>query len=377
LQGWIASVLSWRPVVFIGLISYSLYLWHWPVICFTSYWAVAEFSALEKWGLILASVGLAVTSWRWVETPFRNKEVFTSRRYVACMALLVSAAVGFVGWLGYQSDGFPRRVNLQVLAVLEDLKRDKAERQKLAHLAPNRTDYSQVSLKSLPRIGLQEAAPLTFAVFGDSHAQVAMPLFDELAKKHLKSGVAITHQGTPPLLGWNIIQKGGAADPAGLWNAAFEFTREEKIQDVFLLGHWSSYDQAEISLKVVETIEKFSNAGINVWILLGAPTYDQNVARMYVRDMFFGDFTPESEFVANEKYKNSISGAFSLAKEKFSMRTIDALPVFVHSCNGNYRIANKGYLYYFDSNHLTLEGNRFAYSNKIEIIMSNKFQSLQ
>jgi len=124
---------------------------------------------------------------------------------------------------------------------------------------------------------------------GDSHPQVAMPMFDELAKKYHKSGVAIAHQATPPLVGWNITQRGGASDPAGLWNAAFEFIREEKIQDVFLLGYWSGYEQEALKRRAVETIEKFSNAGIKIWILKGAPTYYQNVARMYLREIFFGD----------------------------------------------------------------------------------------
>jgi peptidoglycan/LPS O-acetylase OafA/YrhL len=232
-QSRFASALSWPPMVFIGLISYSLYLWHWPVICFSSYWAVSEFTAMEKWGLILASVVLAVASWKWIETPFRKKQCFTTRSHVMGLALFVSLVSGFVGWLGYQSGGFPERVNSQVLAVLEDLEKDQAERQKLSYLAPNITDYSQANLRSLPRIGQQDGTPLSFVVLGDSHAQVAMPLFDELAKKHQKSGVAITHQGTPPLLGWNITQRGGASDPSGLWNAAFEFIQAEKIEDVF------------------------------------------------------------------------------------------------------------------------------------------------
>ena len=373
-RGWTATGLSWAPIVFIGLISYSLYLWHWPVICFSSYWAVSEFTAMEKWGLILASVVLAVASWRWIETPFRKKQCFTIRSHVMGLALFVSLVSGFAGWLGYKSGGFPERVNSQVLAVLEDLKKDQAERQKLSYLAPNITDYSQANLRSLPRIGQQDATPLSFAVMGDSHAQVAMPLFDELAKKHQKSGVAITHQGTPPLLGWQITQKGGAADPAGLWNAAFEFIQAEKIQDVFLLGYWSSYDQGEIDRKAVETIEKFSNAGINVWILMGAPAYQQNVARMFLRNIFLRNINSQTESVVHHNQKPLGSGLLGVVQKTFPDRIIDASAGFLDQEIGKNRLTINNYLLYFDSNHLTIEGNKAAYSDKIAAIFARGSQ---
>ena len=346
-RGWTATGLSWKPIVFIGLISYSLYLWHWPVICFSSYWAVAEFTAMEKWGLVLASVVLAVASWRWIETPFRKKQCFTIRSHVMGLALFVSLISGFAGWLGYQAEGFPVRVNSQVLAVLEDLEKDQDERKKLSYLAPNITDYSQAHLRNLPRIGQQNATPFSFAVLGDSHAQVAMPLFDELAKKHQKSGVAITHQGTPPLLGWNLTQREGASNPAGLWNAAFEFIQAEKIQDVFLLGYWSSYDQGEIDRKAVETIEKFSNAGINVWVLMGAPAYQQNVARMYLRNIFLRNINSQTESLVHHNQKPRDTCLLGVVQKTFPDRIIDASAGFLDQEIGKNRLTINNYLLYF------------------------------
>ena len=368
-RGWTATTLSWPPIVFIGLISYSLYLWHWPVICFSLYWAVSEFTAMEKCGLVLASVVLAVASWKWIETPFRKKQCFTIRSHVMGLALFVSLISGFAGWLGYKSGGFPERVNSQVLAVLEDLEKDQAERQKLSYLAPNITDYSQANLRNLSRIGQQDGTPLSFAVLGDSHAQVAMPLFDELAKKHQKSGVAITHQGTPPLLGWKITQRGGASDPSGLWNAAFEFIQAEKIQDVFLLGYWSSYDQEEIDRKAVETIEKFLSTGINVWILKGAPTYHQNVARMYLRNLFFRSMNSQTESVVHPNHKPQGSGLLGVVQKTFPDRIIDASDGFLDQTSGEYRVAANDRLFYFDNNHLTNNGINILYYNKIKKIM--------
>ena len=73
------KLLAARPLVFIGLISYSLYLWHWPVLLFSKYWALDPIPPTQRMLLLLASFVLAWLSWRFVETPFRKRLVLTSR----------------------------------------------------------------------------------------------------------------------------------------------------------------------------------------------------------------------------------------------------------------------------------------------------------
>lgn len=67
-----ARILSARPLVFTGLISYSLYLWHWPLLVFARHFAIRELTAAERLGVLLASVVLAMASWRYIERPFRG-----------------------------------------------------------------------------------------------------------------------------------------------------------------------------------------------------------------------------------------------------------------------------------------------------------------
>jgi len=69
---WVARLLGTRIMVGIGLISYSWYLWHWPVFVYANYAAVDGLSALELAGLMLLSLVLGYLSWRFVETPFRE-----------------------------------------------------------------------------------------------------------------------------------------------------------------------------------------------------------------------------------------------------------------------------------------------------------------
>lgn len=68
----IGRLLSLRPVVFIGQISYSLYLWHWPVIVFSEIWLFLSATMSVKIAQVLLSLVLATLSWRYIEIPFRT-----------------------------------------------------------------------------------------------------------------------------------------------------------------------------------------------------------------------------------------------------------------------------------------------------------------
>ncbi len=88
---------SWftlKPVIFIGLVSYSLYLWHWPVIVIGQTLAENQGSVLVSACLFLTSLILAVVSWRYVEKPLRAKRSKQVALATLCVAI-VSAAVFF------------------------------------------------------------------------------------------------------------------------------------------------------------------------------------------------------------------------------------------------------------------------------------------
>ena len=101
------AVLSSKPLVGTGLVSYSLYLWHQPLFAFTRHALPEKPPALVMLGLIALSAVLAFLTWRYVETPFRLKSRIARRQ-----VWIASAAGAFVlvalGLLGYLSNGFPR-----------------------------------------------------------------------------------------------------------------------------------------------------------------------------------------------------------------------------------------------------------------------------
>lgn len=173
----VGQALSWRPIVGIGLISYSAYLWHHPLFAFARLRSLNEPSLGLMLALALVAMVLAYLSWRYVERPFRQKGVFSQRTIFA--AALASIAGFGVFAVGAEQSG---------LAV----KRFTTEQ--LALIAPSLSKVENCDwLQPVDGFDLIKFCPMGKADFGapvllwgDSHAQA---LFDEMGKALEAKGI--------------------------------------------------------------------------------------------------------------------------------------------------------------------------------------------
>ncbi len=102
----VGRLLASRPLVGLGLISYSLYLWHQPLLAFLRIRrGESELDALAITAFLLLSLALAAASYRWVERPFRSRSRF-SRSTIFALSLVGIAGFGALGLAGHRSDGF-------------------------------------------------------------------------------------------------------------------------------------------------------------------------------------------------------------------------------------------------------------------------------
>lgn len=101
-------LLGTRFLVFVGLISYSAYLWHQPIFSFARHRSLEELSVSSMIFLACLSIVLGYFSWRYVEIPFRNKDTF-DRKYILCGAIIGSIVFILTGLTGYYSKGFMMR----------------------------------------------------------------------------------------------------------------------------------------------------------------------------------------------------------------------------------------------------------------------------
>lgn len=180
----LVRLLSWRPVLWVGGISYSLYLWHWPVYVLMR-WTVGLEGPETRTAAVLLSLVLATLSWRFVETPLRQWRWLgkTPRRAVVAGGV---ACVLLGAWLSMlitqqqpqlsistvvrnASDWYPHGADTDALAPGCKI---HARQQGLEHgyfLAYEREGCAEAAA------GASAGAPRVF-VIGDSHAMGYVPL---------------------------------------------------------------------------------------------------------------------------------------------------------------------------------------------------------
>jgi peptidoglycan/LPS O-acetylase OafA/YrhL len=189
-------LLSLRPLVGIGLISYSLYLWHQPILAFVN------MRSLDAPGtpFILLAIAIAFflawATWRWVERPFRVSATDNGKKLPIALPMAVMALVICgTGALAISMDGLPSRMNRAVLKLtsynVENLV--KATERCFASMD------GDMDLSKFCRLGKRNGAP-TIALIGDSHALALTPVLDrELTAKGM-TAIAMFRGGCPPLL---------------------------------------------------------------------------------------------------------------------------------------------------------------------------------
>jgi peptidoglycan/LPS O-acetylase OafA/YrhL len=231
----IAAPLRWGPVAGIGLISYSLYLWHWPVLVFGRVVAQHPLSAVE--GLVLSAlcVPLAWASWRYVEQPCRRLPVAPAWRAagLALAPLLVLFAVGAWSFFGH---GLPWRMTpgaSRALAAAE------------ADVNPWRAHCLVQGFGVSPRDCRSGAAdmPVKVIVWGDSHADALTPGVFAWARDHGLAVRQITQGGCPPLVGVQVVRRGGT--PCAGRGALDAIAHTDELKLIVLAARWPLYMDAE------------------------------------------------------------------------------------------------------------------------------------
>ena len=172
------QLLSMRPLVFTGKISYSLYLWHVPILVLAQYYAIRRLSVSELTAVWCVIYAVAVISWLLIENPIRRKVVFSSARAFVLAALAGSISVSAVGAYFWFGNGLPWRFSrdIQVLTQPDHLPREAEQCMSLP--------LTRVAAGELCRIGSEHTGARKVVLWGDSHALVLLPAFEWLAQSN-------------------------------------------------------------------------------------------------------------------------------------------------------------------------------------------------
>jgi hypothetical protein len=173
----VTALLTSRPFVGIGLVSYSLYLWHQPLFAFARLSAIDRPGTAAYLGLMALAGGLAWLSWRFVEQPLRDRTVL-SRRGVWASSVAGLAAIAAAGAVGVAGGGFPARMpEVEGLRALAEGYRTKA---------------GDLCTRDNCRVG-DPAAPPSIVLVGDSHAGVLARSLEKALEGSGKSALVLAN----------------------------------------------------------------------------------------------------------------------------------------------------------------------------------------
>lgn len=174
-----------KLLVGIGLISYSLYLIHWPLIIFYKYYLdIKSLDLFAQSFLFAAAIVIAYCMYRYIEQPFRNQHVKSNKKFFTSVFAIVTIMCTFA-FNVYAKGGWPWRTGSQEFAE---------------------SSYGGEGYEWQQVVGDANATP-AITIYGDSHAKQYIAAFDQLGKKTYQSFDFLVH---PACLSWpdmtNIYQ---------------------------------------------------------------------------------------------------------------------------------------------------------------------------
>lgn len=230
----VSKILSVKPIAFVGLISYSLYLWHWPVWVFAGFVLARTPTPMEAVGLAALTFVLSVLSWKFIEQPFRQKNAVAQRPLFA-MAGAAMAAVCLFAVVGMASKGLPQRFDAKTLQIASVEAPRDAIKDRCFGIAPK-----DVSVHRLCGLGAEKQAA-SFILWGDSHAEAIEPAIAEIAKKHGRRGLFAGSPSCVPLIG--VDRYDVPACRAFNDRVLAMIQRHKEITTVILMARWGKAAQ--------------------------------------------------------------------------------------------------------------------------------------
>lgn len=378
---WVAKALSHRLMVGVGLLSYSLYLWHWPLLAMLRYYAIEEPSAGLRILAVVASLVLAGLSWKYVENPVRRRQVWNTRSAVFGMAGMASALALAIGVLGFFSHGLPGRFPKEI-AELGSTRSSKtlrsADREHCIGVS-----VADVAAGRLCEIGHRDAGSAPgFLLWGDSQAETFRGAIASLAENAGEWGYFAGRPGCPPLLD---VQRTDANPVRGcleLNEAVVRFVREQNIKKVILGARWTlnltgqpyqgehgngpvwtapgagSSNAAAVEHGIRRSIETLIAGGARIFLVSGVPEVGVDVPRAMALQQHFSrtlQIAPRLDTFMSRN-AGSLHLLETIGSDYPAVTLLHPYKNLCSSVTGICRIELNGVPWYCDDDHLSLAG---------------------
>lgn len=370
----VGRLLGLGPMVGIGLISYSTYLWHQPLFVFTRHISITEPSTALLIILSFSSIALAYLSWRFVKIPFRNKKII-NRKAIFCFAVAGSVSFASVGLAGHFTDGFynlkyDEFQKMALSSAMSSPRRDECHTDGIDYLNPQDACF-------------YNSENIEWATFGDSHTvELAYALAGSLKEKN----IGLKHfsfSGCGP-----ISDSSGSEEPCSKWtNEAVEYiSNNNSIKNVVVSyrinqylsgehrGFYPNYPNMKNSIDLNKTINayvkivnKFVDSGKSVYVVLQAPELPTEVEKLISKNKGIIKSIPG----ASLDWWNRRNDYFDSQLFRFNKNAIIVDPANYLCDKKNCYAVIDGVSMYFDDDHLSLSGAGIVASKIIEKSIEN------
>jgi peptidoglycan/LPS O-acetylase OafA/YrhL len=269
----VAAAIGSAPLRFVGRISYSLYLWHWPLIVFAGLWLGRPFSLAEKLALVLAAIGAATFSWLLVERPFREGGRLGKSPVLAGLAVSVVAAAGLGAHQAQVKHGWPNRLPPFVNQI------DAAERPNMGDGVCFLPRETPPSAWKADRCLIEGRSPERVLLWGDSFAAQYRPALEQSRGELPFSILQYTYAGCPPVFGF----RPPIAPRCDAFNGeVFKITAANQVRTVVLAARWSAAQEAGMRLSALtQTVRALQARGLTVVVVGQSPVFAGNAARIF------------------------------------------------------------------------------------------------
>jgi peptidoglycan/LPS O-acetylase OafA/YrhL len=356
----IHRMLAIRPLVFIGLISYALYLWHVPIKVFRDYYMMTPPGTLEVFVLLATLAVIAVLSWRWFEVPLRKGRALPSTRAFLVVTGVTAAALLAFGWAAWFSDGVPKRLSREEQRIVEVMT------ERPFHLDPDclRAFRNHFGEGELCRLGTAHPADNIVVLWGDSHALLLLPAVQAVAERHGAQLQFATMSTCKPLM--NAQPRDPSAQQCQNFNQTVLGAIERvRPRVVILAGYWGNSDSSAVGPtfgeKLEDTLKQINADGRRTCLVRDVPTFRYPVPlalAMAHRRGIEPTFNALSLDDVRQQQR-AFDAEFDRLEQRGAVMTVSPRDALCASgaCE---MVDEKGALLYRDSNHLTPVGARLV-----------------
>lgn len=382
----VGRLLSVRPMVFIGLLSYSLYLWHWPIMAFARNWLFSvELPIAWKAGTVVASFVAAWVSWHFVERPFRKPAYaggFSRGRIFTGSGVGIAGIGIMAGMVVISAGAASQRFSDEQLGRIASIKRYE----------PGERCFGARPGKELCAFGKQDQLP-TWLLWGDSHAKSLLPVIADIAEREGRKLVFASAPTCPPLLG---IDQSHTFGPCGRYRKDImqQIEAMESLQTVIVAARWpryvegtrlasegkstlvlypegntansgnSSRNAALVEQGLRRLRDRVLHSGKRLILVGSVPEIPWDVPSSIKGHILFGRSIPEdpafSEITGRQDRTNTI------LERVASMAGITLVAIAERICTPACPTHDASAVYYRDNNHLTPVGARLLVSAPLE-----------